>query len=87
VLFAITRFSVSKCCSVHQRGLQRNRNTHSTTGISMVCDIILHLINLSNERPLFVPRGRPILSRIGSKKVRIFSYDKVEVHFTIVFQR
>ena len=34
--------------------------------------IILHLINSSNERPLFVPRERPIFSRIGSKKVRIF---------------
>jgi len=33
--------------------------------------IILHLINSSNERPLFVPRDRPIFSRIGSKKVRI----------------
>jgi len=35
---------------------------------------ILQLINSSNERPLFVPRDRPIFFRIGSKKVRIFSY-------------
>jgi len=51
--------------------------------------IILHLINSSNERPLFVPRDRPIFSRIGSKKVRIFFVldDYVQVHFTIVFQR
>ena len=34
--------------------------------------IILHLTNSFNERPLFVPRDRPIFSRIGSKKVRIF---------------
>ena len=33
---------------------------------------ILHLINSSNECVLFVPRDRPIFSRIGSKKVRIF---------------
>jgi len=33
---------------------------------------ILHLINSSNERPLFVPRDRPIFSRFGSKKVRFF---------------
>jgi len=37
-----------------------------------ILHIILHLINSSNERPLFVPRDRPIFSRIGSKKVRIF---------------
>jgi len=39
---------------------------------SIIFNIILHLINSSNERPLFVPRDRPIFSCIGSKKVRIF---------------
>ena len=34
--------------------------------------IILHLINSSNERALFVPRERPIFSRIGSKKSPYF---------------
>jgi len=33
---------------------------------------ILHLINSSNERPLFVPRDRPIFSCIGSKKSPYF---------------
>ena len=47
------------------------------------CGIILHLINSSNERPLFVPRDRPIFSRIGSKKVRIFSYWAIRCKCTL----
>jgi len=35
---------------------------------------ILHIINSSNERPLFVPRDRPIFYRIGSKKIRFFAH-------------
>jgi len=35
-------------------------------------DFVLHLINASNERPLFVPSDSPIFSRIGSKKSVIF---------------
>jgi len=34
--------------------------------------LILQLINSSNERPLFVPRDRPIFSRIGSIKKFVF---------------
>ena len=41
---------------------------HQTLQVWII-SIILHLINSSNERPLFVPRDRPIFSRIGSKKV------------------
>ena len=48
--------------------ITENCNINMGTPVS----IILHLINLSNERPLFVPRDRPIFSRIGSKKVCIF---------------
>jgi len=43
----------------------------------MILYFILHLIYSSNERPLFVPRDRPIFSRIGSKKVRIFRIERL----------
>jgi len=42
----------------------------------MTLFFILHLIYSSNERPLFVPRDRPIFSRIGSKKSVSFRIER-----------
>jgi len=44
---------------------------------NFIFSIILHLINSSNERPLIVPRDRPIFFRIGSK---IYLYIFGHVH-------
>jgi len=79
----------NRLCNVPNKGNELSISQHKAWFDNLLQFFILHLINSSNERPLFVQRDRPIFSRIGSKKVRIIFVldDSVQVHFTIVFQR